>query len=154
MSTPMREQVSLLDAPSHYSAAGAKAWADGYNAAIRARGWQPIETAPKDGTEILGFREDCGVLIIRWTCCSEFCTDDELEDLDEEDAEKEDWFCADFIRGSRLEGSEVPTHWMPRPAPPVCEHNWVSCVNEVIESGEFCTKCSSIRAEPLFPQSS
>jgi hypothetical protein len=45
-----------------------------------------------------------------------------------------------------------PTHWMPLPAPPVCEHNWVSCVNEVIESGEFCPKCSSIRAAPLFPQ--
>lgn len=27
-----------------------------------------------------------------------------------------------------------------------CDHNWVSAVNEVIKSGEICTKCHAIRA--------
>lgn len=27
-----------------------------------------------------------------------------------------------------------------------CEHEWVSAVNEVIKSGEFCLKCHAIRA--------
>ena len=80
--------------------------------------WQPIETAPKDGTEILGWRKDYGVLIIRWTAPIEFCTEHECEVMGEESAEAEDWFCADFVAGCRLEGSEVPTHWQPLPEPP------------------------------------
>lgn len=80
--------------------------------------WQPIESAPKDGREILGYRHDCGVLIIRWTSPSEFCTDAELADIGMESAEKEDWFCADFIAGQRLEDDETPTHWMPLPEAP------------------------------------
>lgn len=83
-----------------------------------ANGWQPIETAPKDGTEILGWREDCGVLLIRWTSCSEFLTDSELDKMDEGTAYREDWFCADFVQGARLEGEEAPTHWLPLPEPP------------------------------------
>ena len=27
-----------------------------------------------------------------------------------------------------------------------CDHNWVSAVNKIIESGEMCTKCLSVRA--------
>jgi hypothetical protein len=80
--------------------------------------WQPIETAPKDGTEILGYRSDAGIMIIRWTSPAEFLTDRELETLDEEDALQEDWFYADFIAGGRLEYDEVPTHWAPLPDQP------------------------------------
>jgi len=80
--------------------------------------WQKIETAPKDGTEILGWRDDCGVLLIRWTALMYFCTERECEELDEETIEAEDWFCADFVAGSRLEGKESPTHWMPLPEAP------------------------------------
>lgn len=29
-----------------------------------------------------------------------------------------DWFCADFVSGSRLEGSEAPTMWQPLPPAP------------------------------------
>jgi len=28
----------------------------------------------------------------------------------------------------------------------ICEHNWVSAVNEVVKSGEICTKCYAVRA--------
>jgi len=82
--------------------------------------WQDISTAPRDGTEILGWRRDCGILLIRWTCCYDFMADNELENsgLDDETLSAEDWFYADFIEGGRLEGSELPTHWQPLPEPP------------------------------------
>lgn len=87
----------------------------------QAMAWQPIETAPKDGTEILGWRKDCGILLVRWTNCESFMTDREMEEsgLDDEAIFASDWFCADFVSGGRLEGSEAPTHWMPLPAPPL-----------------------------------
>ncbi len=81
-------------------------------------GWQPIETAPKDGAEVLGYREDCGVLLMRWCALADFLTDAELAELDEETAFAADWFYADFLHGGRLEGEEAPTHWRPLPAPP------------------------------------
>ena len=84
-------------------------------------GWQPIETAPKDGTEMLGFREDCGILLMRWISPADFLTDRELESVDEEAAYGEDWFYADFIAGGRMEGDESPSHWMPLPSPPTTE---------------------------------
>ena len=80
--------------------------------------WQPIETAPKDGTEILAWRKDCGVLVVRWDCPEDFLSETELQELGKESAEAYSWFCADFVTGARLEGSEVPTHWMPLPAGP------------------------------------
>ncbi len=82
--------------------------------------WLPIETAPKDGTEILGWREYAGCMLIRYTCMREFMSEREIEstDLDEETIESEDWFYADFVAGGRLEGSETPTHWMPLPTDP------------------------------------
>lgn len=80
--------------------------------------WQPIETAPKDGTEVLAWREDAGIFLARWTSPEEFCTSDELEALSEADAAQEDWFAADFVQGSRLDDGLVPTHWMPLPDPP------------------------------------
>jgi hypothetical protein len=82
------------------------------------KGWQPIETAPRDGAEILGWREDCGTLLIRWTSPAEFLTQAELDNFEGSDAQQEDWFCADFVHGSRLEREEVPTHWRSIPEPP------------------------------------
>jgi hypothetical protein len=77
--------------------------------------------APKNGTEILGWREDCGVMIIRYIAPIDFMNTDEIEksELDEDSMETEDWFYADFMYGGRLEGSEAPTHWMPLPEGPV-----------------------------------
>ena len=73
--------------------------------------WQPIETAPEDGTEILGWREDCGVMLIRYSSLEDFLTTSQLEKFDEETATSLDWFAADFDSGCRLEGNEVPAHW-------------------------------------------
>jgi hypothetical protein len=91
--------------------------------------WQPIETAPKDGTEILAWREDCGVLLVRWIAPINFLTEREIEKAvsegyredgsEDEWVEQQDWFYADFVAGGRLEGFEVPTHWMPLPPPPM-----------------------------------
>jgi hypothetical protein len=83
--------------------------------------WEPIETAPKDGSEILVWRKDCGILLARWAAASDFMTTAEMEREatgDDEWMDEPDWFCADFISGCRLDGSEAPTHWMPLPEPP------------------------------------
>ena len=75
--------------------------------------WKPIKTAPKDGTEIFGWRDDCGVLLIRWDCPAEMLTEQECEGLDEESLWSYGWMYADFIQGGLLEGDEVPTLWQP-----------------------------------------
>ncbi len=80
--------------------------------------WQDIETAPRDGTEILVWRSDAGVFLARYTSMDVFLTAGELEDYDDADIYIEDWFYADFVQGGRLDKSEAPTHWMPLPEPP------------------------------------
>ena len=81
--------------------------------------WRPIDTAPKDGTEILGWREDAGVMLIRWIAPIDFCGEWACEMMGTQSAETYDWFFADFMTGDRLEGDESPTHWMPLPEGPV-----------------------------------
>lgn len=80
--------------------------------------WQLIDTAPMDGTEILAWRSDAGIMLVRYTCCADFVTEREAEELDEETLFANDWFYADFVSGDRLEGDLVPTHWMSLPQPP------------------------------------
>lgn len=81
---------------------------------------QPIETAPKDGSEILAWRVDCGWFIASYTSLDAFpMTQSELDALDEEDLFSKDWFTQNGHE--RLEGSEIPTHWMLLPAAPTTE---------------------------------
>jgi len=92
---------------------------DALRAELQARQWRPIETAPKDGTEILAWRDDCGQFIASYTSPSAFpLTQAELDQTDEETLFAEDWF-TQWPQALRLEGSECPTAWMPLPpAPP------------------------------------
>lgn len=89
-----------------------------------AQGWQPIATAPKDGTEILAWRQDAGAFIALYTSPSGLpMTQDEIDKCEEEWLFQEDWF-TQWPQAIRLDGSEAPTHWMYLPfdpAPPIAE---------------------------------
>lgn len=86
-------------------------------------GWLPISEAPKDRTEVLAWREDCGPFIASYTQASAFpLTQKEIDELDEEALFCDDWF-TQWPDARRLEGSEVPTHFMPLPASPTPKDN-------------------------------
>lgn len=84
--------------------------------ALRGEQWQGIETAPKDGREINGYRPDQGVFTFRWAWAEEFVpkgqNGDPTEDYDENFA----WWWHDLW--GWMEGDETPTHWRPLPPPP------------------------------------
>ena len=66
------------------------------------QGWQPIESAPKDGTDIILWLPWIGrVRTGRWTMHKRWS--------------------ADFGVAYRLPLLGEPTHWMPLPAPPVAQ---------------------------------
>lgn len=72
-------------------------------------GWQPIETAPKDGTEILG--------------CVDQCVSAFLWDDDPDDDGHVGWCISGYSYGGVLYHChnlpvKDPTHWRPLPAPP------------------------------------
>ena len=75
--------------------------------------WQPIETAPKDGTEVLVFCRH-GVKIAYWN--AEPTVWDGSNDPCWTVFEPEDYFY-----GFHLVGPSAPTHWMPLPSPPIGE---------------------------------
>lgn len=90
----------------------------------RADGWQPIESAPKDGTRILGAwkGDNWNVLEMRWTTL--YHNNQVLEGQPEEDAR---WIGLCWRTGeSRWDGNfgrpdwslTQPTHWQELPAPP------------------------------------
>lgn len=88
-----------------------------HNAAVRSA-WMPIDSAPKDGTEIWAWRHDCGQFIASYTSADAFpMTQDELDAMDEETLFAKDWF-TQWPDATRLDGSEAPTHWQPLPAAP------------------------------------
>ena len=87
--------------------------------------WQPIETAPRNGTAILGCNPTAGTgtMLVRWAAACDFLTEAEIDILVAEGAdpksfETEDWFAADFATGCRLQPDCHPTLWQPLPEPP------------------------------------
>jgi hypothetical protein len=66
--------------------------------------WQPIETAPKDGTDIMLFEPSYGCVIAYWGIAPAG-TDD-----------TEQWL--ESYIDERLFKSQPPTHWMPLPKSP------------------------------------
>ena len=90
--------------------------------------WQPIETAPKDGTPVL--TSDGGFM-----CYVAYLKDDNWIIFSDDDGDRY-WF---------------PTIWTPFNLPNGCKHNWVSARNKVVTSGEMCTKCFALRPEPPQP---
>ena len=70
--------------------------------------WQPIETAPKDGTQILLCQENWGPWVGWWGT---------------HDGGRDDWWFLDPSVDSRDKLNcwlltSGPTHWMPLPEPP------------------------------------
>lgn len=66
--------------------------------------WQPIETAPKDGTHVLTFSEPGGMLVAFYHPRGSAWTNWQLAEA-----------------GNHAEDTELcskPTHWMPLPSPP------------------------------------
>jgi hypothetical protein len=83
--------------------------------------WRSIESAPKDGTDVLVFAPEVGVAVLaRFAAPCDFMTEHEGRryDISDEDWDAPDWFAADFIQGCRLTNDGKPTHWMPLPEPP------------------------------------
>lgn len=68
--------------------------------------WQPIKTAPRDGTPVLIW--DNGVYRAHW---SEEAHDYKFEDYP-------GWQIFDCEDGFYSVASKSPTHWMPLPEPP------------------------------------
>lgn len=79
--------------------------------------WQPIETAPKDGTEVLVFVDCATVPIIRLASWDDGEEWEEYGATSREDATGW-WSYENSVSAEKLEGAVEPTHWMPAPEPP------------------------------------
>lgn len=79
--------------------------------------WQPIETAPKDGTTIDVWRDGTRETV-RWGLPEHFCGEmGQYCDSDWHSIKKPGWVCATF--GEFVGGKHDPfTHWMPLPRAP------------------------------------
>lgn len=80
--------------------------------------WQPIETAPKDGTIIDVWREETGRETVFGGLRPHECGEmGQYCDSDWHREKKPGWVCSTF--GEYVGGKHAPfTHWMPIPDPP------------------------------------
>jgi hypothetical protein len=84
--------------------------------------WQPIETAPKDGTYVLVFRMDCGVTPIVHVAF--YNSEKDWGEFGFMTGEtKEDYigwwsYTRSSVTQEKLDDHWTPTHWMPLPEPP------------------------------------
>lgn len=74
--------------------------------------WRPIETAPKDGTEVLLYFEKGFTEKGRWV-------DRETREYGKVTHRIEKWSWGSGVFGSLLGNEPEPTHWMPIPSGPV-----------------------------------
>lgn len=86
--------------------------------------WKPIESAPRDGTGILVYKDVATVPVVHiawfrseaeWQESGQFCGGWET---------LEDWvgwwsYTRNSVTQEKLDGYAEPTHWMPLPEPPV-----------------------------------
>lgn len=76
--------------------------------------WQPIETAPKDGTDVIVMYMHINTQIVHNAFWNDY-----------EDADKDEigWWSYEHSEVSRIKLDDwmSPTHWMPLPAPPTLE---------------------------------
>jgi hypothetical protein len=88
--------------------------------------WRPFDTAPQDGTEIIVYREDALVFT------ASFCESRSEEPANENDRQwfgestDEDGWCWFSACGDDLTG-DLPTLWMPMPAPPLTQEKIDGC---------------------------
>lgn len=68
------------------------------------QGWRDIESAPRDGTDILVFCEDSGEQFVGFNNPAE-------------GSDREDVFFTALLKGGKRVGC-IPSHWMPLPTPP------------------------------------
>lgn len=80
--------------------------------------WQPIETAPKDGTEILVYVRGDSLFPTAAAYKSARYFDKEYGDPD---YMEEGWYWAFGYPSDFHEGTIEPTHWMPMPEPPIAK---------------------------------
>lgn len=77
---------------------------------------QPIETAPKDGTEVIGYNDQYGPTIVFYGSMELLSlTQTEIESFDEDDFFAETWWCFAQDGASRIACDLVPTAWLPLP---------------------------------------
>lgn len=75
--------------------------------------WQPIETAPKDGGDLLLWQPgaECSIVVGRWQSFT-----------DADTGEQSSWWApADSLISDVCGSLEDVSHWMPLPSPPQTE---------------------------------
>lgn len=101
--------IGMDEPETHYGATppdddGGAPWYPMYASPAEPSGWRPIESAPKDGTTIMGWRAGWGPCECRWEV-----------DFDGDECSFAGWVDLNADDETR------PTHWVPLPLPPTSE---------------------------------